>query len=127
MLTDDDRRLLAAWNQTALDYPRETRVEALVFDTARRVPDRIAVRCRGRTLTYARARPSAPSAIAAALRAAGVRPADRVGLLLDRDVDLLPALVGTLAAGAVYVPLDPVVSGRAPPLHGRGRPPRGGA
>ena len=34
-------------------------------------------------------------------------PGDRVGLLLERDDRLLPALLGMLQAGAAYVPLDP--------------------
>ncbi len=106
LLTDADRQLLAAWNGTDRDYPRETRVEQLVFSTARRVPDRTAVRSGDRTLTYAQLAGRA-GAIAAALRVSGVRPMDRVGLLVERDLDLLPAIVGTLAAGAVYVPLDP--------------------
>jgi amino acid adenylation domain-containing protein len=44
--------------------------------------------------------------MAAALVAGGVR-GGRVGLLLERDEDLLPAMLGTLRAGAAYVPLDP--------------------
>jgi Non-ribosomal peptide synthetase modules and related proteins len=31
----------------------------------------------------------------------------RVGLCLPRDMDMLPALLGTLLSGAAYVPLDP--------------------
>ncbi|MEO7733015.1 MAG: amino acid adenylation domain-containing protein, partial [Kofleriaceae bacterium] len=58
------------------------------------------------TLTYGQLATRA-QAITAELRAPGVRPGDRVGLLIDRDLDLLPAIVGTLAAGAAYVPLDP--------------------
>ncbi|HEY6032922.1 MAG TPA: amino acid adenylation domain-containing protein, partial [Kofleriaceae bacterium] len=46
-------------------------------------------------------------AIAGEIRATGVRAGDRVGLLVDRDLDLVPSLFGALAAGATYVPLDP--------------------
>ncbi|WP_307198316.1 amino acid adenylation domain-containing protein [Nocardioides zeae] len=37
----------------------------------------------------------------------GVRPNQLVGLLADRDLDTLVWLLGILAAGAAYVPLDP--------------------
>ncbi|KDM91761.1 non-ribosomal peptide synthetase [Photobacterium galatheae] len=41
------------------------------------------------------------------LRALGVGHGDRVGILLDRSVDTLVALLGVMKAGAAYVPLDP--------------------
>src|SRR5690606_2376182 len=45
--------------------------------------------------------------IAHALRARGVGRGDLVGICLHRHPDLVAALVGVLAAGAGYVPLDP--------------------
>ncbi|WP_422751939.1 AMP-binding protein [Micromonospora sp. WMMD708] len=44
---------------------------------------------------------------AVALTAAGVRPGDRVGLLTGHGTGTIAAVLGTLAAGGVYVPLDP--------------------
>ncbi|PWR04912.1 amino acid adenylation protein [Micromonospora acroterricola] len=41
------------------------------------------------------------------LAAAGVRPGDRVGLLTPHGAGTIAAILGTLAAGAAYVPLDP--------------------
>ena len=46
------------------------------------------------------------AAIAAALRAYGVGPVDRVGILLPRGARLLPAMLGIWLVGAGYVPLD---------------------
>ena len=106
ILSDADRRALLAWNRTEADYPRTTRVEELIFATTRRVPDRVAVRSRGNNLTYRQLAKRA-AAIAAALRASGLGTGDRAGLLVDRDLDLLPSILGTLSAGAAYVPLDP--------------------
>jgi amino acid adenylation domain-containing protein len=106
VLTEADRRALAAWNQSEADYPRQARVEELILATARRAPDRTAVRSRGRAMTY-RELAGRAAAIAAELRAAGVRAGDRIGLLVDRDLDLVPSIVGALSAGATYVPLDP--------------------
>ncbi|MFF2658963.1 non-ribosomal peptide synthetase [Kitasatospora sp. NPDC058032] len=45
--------------------------------------------------------------LAAALRAAGVRRGDRVGVHLARTLDLPVALLAVWRAGAAYVPLDP--------------------
>ncbi|MFK3730628.1 non-ribosomal peptide synthetase [Streptomyces sp. NPDC088090] len=45
--------------------------------------------------------------IAARLADAGVRPGDRVGVLADRSVAMVAAVLGALRAGAAYVPVDP--------------------
>ncbi|WMX48589.1 non-ribosomal peptide synthetase [Streptomyces roseicoloratus] len=47
------------------------------------------------------------AALAGALRAAGVRRGDRVGVHLGRTSDLPVALLAVWRAGAAYVPLDP--------------------
>ncbi|MFG1847353.1 AMP-binding protein [Micromonospora carbonacea] len=44
---------------------------------------------------------------AALLAAAGIRPGDRVALLTPHGAPTVAAILGTLAAGAAYVPLDP--------------------
>ena len=41
-----------------------------------------------------------------ALRRAGVRPGDRVAVCLPKSIGALTAILGTLAAGAAYVPLN---------------------
>ena len=46
-------------------------------------------------------------AMAGRLRATGLPVEGRVGLLLDRGPDLVTAMLGTLAAGGGFVPLDP--------------------
>ncbi len=45
--------------------------------------------------------------LAAGLRANGVGPESRVGIAMGRSLDLAVALLGTLKAGAAFVPLDP--------------------
>ncbi|HEX6202939.1 MAG TPA: amino acid adenylation domain-containing protein, partial [Thermoanaerobaculia bacterium] len=47
------------------------------------------------------------AAVARALGRAGVRRGDRVAVLVPRDERLPAALLGAMAAGAAYVPLDP--------------------
>jgi len=40
------------------------------------------------------------------LIASGITPGDRVGLCLDRSIEMIVAVVGVLKSGAAYVPLD---------------------
>ena len=49
--------------------------------------------------------------LAARLRQDGVEPGDFVGLFLDRSPAQVVAMLGTLAAGAAYVPIDPAYPG----------------
>jgi len=72
---------------------------------ARETPDRTAVRRGDVLLTYA-GLDAAANRLARQLMAQGVRPGDRVALLLPRDVDAVVAILGVLRAGAAYVPVD---------------------
>ncbi|MER6582645.1 amino acid adenylation domain-containing protein [Nonomuraea sp. NPDC001023] len=72
----------------------------------RRTPDRLAVVAGTSRMTYAELDRRA-NGIANALAARGVARGDLVGICLDRDEWLVPALIGVLKAGAAYVPLDP--------------------
>lgn len=45
--------------------------------------------------------------IASYLILSGVEPGDRIGLCMDRSVEMVAVLVGILKTGAAYVPLDP--------------------
>ena len=76
----------------------------------RRAPERIAVETGARRWTYAQidARARALAAeLAAVLRSRGAEGSPRVALLLDPGGDQVSAVLGTLLAGAAYVPLDP--------------------
>jgi amino acid adenylation domain-containing protein len=69
-------------------------------------PDRIAVTCEGRSLTYAELNRAADG-LARQLRRHGVGPDDLVALCVDRSLDLVIGIVGILKAGGAYLPLDP--------------------
>jgi L-proline---[L-prolyl-carrier protein] ligase len=82
----------------------------LITRAARSDPDREAVRCAGRSMSYGEL-DSASNAMARKLMGGGVRKGDRVGIHLPKRVETVAALYGSLKAGAAYVPLDP----KAPP------------
>ena len=85
---------------------RETLVNGLLTASAERHPDRVAVSDRGRSMTYAELETRA-NQLAGLLHDAGVAAGDRVGLYLDKSLESLVGIYGTLKAGAAYVPLDP--------------------
>jgi len=76
-------------------------------DTAARRPGKLALVCGGERVGYGELRTRA-AAVAGALRDDGVQPGDRVLVLLESSVDYVAALLGVLAAGAVFVPVSPL-------------------
>src|SRR5262249_39494943 len=73
----------------------------------RRNPGAIAAVCDARAITYRELNERA-NALAARLIALGAGPEVRVGLLMERSVELIVGLLGILKSGSVYVPLDPL-------------------
>ncbi|HEY3568484.1 MAG TPA: amino acid adenylation domain-containing protein [Thermoanaerobaculia bacterium] len=100
-------QLLVEWNPAAV--PEEggrlclhRQLEAQVD----RAPEAMALSMEGERLTYAELDARA-NRIARHLQASGVRPGDRVALLLERSAGMVAAILGVLKAGAAYVPIDP--------------------
>ena len=77
----------------------------LLIDTARRHPRREALQSGGRRVGYAEL-DRAGAHVAQRLAAEGVRPGDRVALMLPNVPEFVAAYYGILRAGAIVVPLD---------------------
>ncbi|WP_399882057.1 amino acid adenylation domain-containing protein [Streptomyces sp. BBFR51] len=83
----------------------ERRTYDLVRAQALRTPEATAVTCGSRSLTYAQL-DSKVNRLVRWLLDHGARPRRPVGLLADRSVDTVVALLAVLASGAPCVPLD---------------------
>ena len=81
-------------------------IPARFAEQARRHAGRAAVRTAGQTLTYAQLAARADQIAQAILHQRGDQE-EPVALLLDQSADLAAAILGTLAAGKIFVPLDP--------------------
>lgn len=99
------QQLLITWNPAPSDAPDQgihQRFEAQVHQT----PDAIAVVVADQHLTY-RILDQRANQLAHFLQRLGVGPEVRVGLCMERSLDLIVGLLGILKAGGAYVPLDP--------------------
>ncbi|MGP8475437.1 amino acid adenylation domain-containing protein [Burkholderia sp. PR2] len=107
-LPADERAQLFAWNAPAGAAEAEpfVPVHARIAAHAQARPDARGVADIDRALTRGEVDARA-ARIARNLVAAGVRPEMRVGVALQRSVDLLVALIAVLKSGAAFVPLDP--------------------
>jgi amino acid adenylation domain-containing protein len=107
MLSSAERRqLVEVWNDTRDAYPEAATVHRLVEEQVRRTPGAVALTFEGEDWTCAELNARA-NRLAHSLRRRGAGPGTRVGIFLERSLDLVAALLGVLKAGAAYVPLDP--------------------
>jgi amino acid adenylation domain-containing protein len=107
LLSDEERAAeLWGWNQTHREYAESSCFHQLFEQQVARTPDAVAARYNEETLTYAKLS-SRADALARHLQSMGVAPDNLVGILAQRSIEMLVALLGVLKAGAAYVPLDP--------------------
>ncbi|MCY1044450.1 amino acid adenylation domain-containing protein [Corallococcus sp. bb12-1] len=107
LLSEQEKTRLLDWAQgpvedvsTAgcLHRPFEAQVE--------RTPDAPALVFQGRVMSY-RTLNAEANRLAHHLRSLGIGPGALVGLCLQRSFEMIIGVLGTLKAGAAYVPLDP--------------------
>jgi long-chain acyl-CoA synthetase len=94
--------------QTLAPYPLHTLLH-YVAETVQQRPDHPAILFKGRSVTY-EALAGLSNACAAALVDMGIKPDDRVALLLPNCPQFLIAELGAWKAGAIVVPLNPLFS-----------------
>jgi amino acid adenylation domain-containing protein len=100
------RALESEWQGERLAAPEVGTVHDWILRRARARPDRVAVEDGALTLSYG-ALASRAETLAQRLRAVGAAPGARVAVSVSRTAMLPVALLGVMASGAAYVPLDP--------------------
>ncbi len=101
----EEQQLVREWNATATPRPAASLSE-LIAAQAARTPEAVAVSCGEAQLTYGELDHRA-GRLARHLERCGVGPEVRVGICLERSLELILALVATLRAGGAFVPIDP--------------------
>ncbi|HEV7516891.1 MAG TPA: amino acid adenylation domain-containing protein, partial [Thermoanaerobaculia bacterium] len=86
--------------------PDDRCLHSLFAAAAERVPERVAVVCGAAEIRY-RDLDRRADRLAAFLRRRGVGAEVRVGVCVERSIDMVIAVLGVLKAGGAYVPLDP--------------------
>ena len=104
--TEQKPELLFAFNNTQRDYPKHRTIHSLIQEQVERTPDKVALVCRDRRLTYRELSQKA-NQVARALRGLGIGPGVCVGLFMGHSIEMVVGLLGILKAGAAYLPLEP--------------------
>ncbi|HEX7240343.1 MAG TPA: amino acid adenylation domain-containing protein, partial [Longimicrobiaceae bacterium] len=106
LLEGERRQLLEEWNRTEAEYPYDRCLHHLFEAQAARTPEAVAVVFEEESLSYGALNARA-NRLAHHLRRLGVGREVRVGLCLERSLEMVVGLLGILKAGGAYVPLDP--------------------
>ncbi|MGE7815668.1 amino acid adenylation domain-containing protein [Pseudomonas sivasensis] len=107
ILSSEERHtLLVTFNATEVNYNLDQTLHGMFEAQVQRTPHAIAVKAGEQQLTYQQLNERA-NRLAHHLRALGVQPDARVGICLERGLDMVVGLFAILKAGGGYVPLDP--------------------
>ncbi len=106
LLLPAERLQLLAWNATGAAPVSGLCLHELFAAQAARTPEAVALVHGADRWTYAELAARA-GGLARYLRGLGVGPEVRVAVCLERSPDLIVGLLGVLAAGGAYVPIDP--------------------
>ena len=110
LLSPAERHQLLEWNGRPAGLPEPARAACLHERFAAvggGASDGGGGGLRGGALDLRASWPARAHRLARHLDGLGVRPGDRVGLFLERSLDLVAAVLAVLETGAAYVPLDP--------------------
>lgn len=103
---ESERRLVVdRWSGDAPKYPRDASICDLFEEQAARQPERVAATFNELKITYSQLNAYA-NQLARHLAQLGAGPGEFVGILLDRSLEMLIALLAVLKSGAAYLPLD---------------------
>ena len=102
----ESRRLLNEFNQTDFDCRSNICVYQLFEERAAETPDKTAIVCENKELTYAELNSQA-NQLARYLQSHGVGAETLCGICVERSVEMVVSVLAVFKAGGAYVPLDP--------------------
>lgn len=107
ILTEAERRQITLdWNNTERAVSDDVCIHHLIQQQVDRTPDATALVCEGVQLTY-RELDIRANRVAHYFRQLGVTAESKVGLYLERSLDIVVTILAVLKTGGAYVPLDP--------------------
>ncbi|MGP9766972.1 amino acid adenylation domain-containing protein [Halomonas sp. AOP13-D3-9] len=105
-LSDEERQQIAAWSVNGEHYAKTDPIHHLIEHRVEITPEATALVFEDQSLSYAELNTRA-NQLAHYLIGLGVKPETRVGIAVERSIEMVVGLLGILKAGGAYVPLDP--------------------
>ncbi|ELR97625.1 non-ribosomal peptide synthetase [Gloeocapsa sp. PCC 73106] len=105
LLNSCEEQLLSQWNLPLENYQPVCFTD-LFEEQVNKTPDNIAIAFENHSLTYRELNTKA-NQLAHYLQHQGVKPETKVGICVQRSLEMVIGLLAILKAGGVYLPLDP--------------------
>jgi amino acid adenylation domain-containing protein len=105
-VSDSEVKQLERWGINKTKYDNTVPVHQLIEQQVELTPNATALIFEEEKLTYAELNQCA-NQLAHYLITQGVKPEDKVGIAVERSVDMVVSLLAVLKASAAYVPIDP--------------------
>ncbi|MFC0212779.1 amino acid adenylation domain-containing protein, partial [Paenibacillus chartarius] len=106
IVTDAEAAELAKFNDSEIPQANDVTIHGLFEQQVLRTPEAKAVTDGERVLSFAELNGRADR-LAAVLRERGAVQGELIGLMADRSIDTIAAILGILKSGCAYVPIDP--------------------
>jgi amino acid adenylation domain-containing protein/non-ribosomal peptide synthase protein (TIGR01720 family) len=105
-ISDRESKQLTTWGVNGTRYDNTQPVHQLIEQQVELTPNATALVFEDEQLSYQELNQRA-NQLAHYLIAQGVKPEDKVGIAVERSVDMVVSLLAVLKAGGAFVPLDP--------------------
>ncbi|PGA47457.1 non-ribosomal peptide synthetase, partial [Bacillus pseudomycoides] len=106
LLLDKDHSLYKNINSKIQKYPDYKTLDQLIDIQAIESPDKVAISMGDKQITYNELKQRS-NQIASYLCQNKFKKGQRVGIMMERDIDTIVSIIGVLKSGGVYVPIDP--------------------
>lgn len=106
LLLDDEMELMQSVNETETIYPKKCSVVELFEEQVRKKPKQIAVILNKKSQTYEELNEKANQIANFLKEEYGVDQSDTIGIIAEKTIDMIAAIIGILKTGASYLPID---------------------
>ncbi|MGD2090554.1 MAG: amino acid adenylation domain-containing protein [Candidatus Aminicenantes bacterium] len=109
LLSEEDKKSFIDFNRTQVNFPMDKTIHQLFEQQVAATPDNIAIEELHtlRSLSYRELNNSA-NRLASRLKKKGAASGSIVGILVERSLEAIAAILGVLKAGGTYLPIDTV-------------------
>ena len=103
---DEKNKIIYSFNNTKNDYPEKT-FSTLFEEQVEKTPNKIAVVFEDKMLTYKELNEKVNSLAYFLRNTQNVKRESTVGIMVNRSLEMVIAILGVMKAGGVYIPIDP--------------------